>query len=51
LLTDSDDYESLESSAKKMIHSKIQSLVLAEEAKKGKLAQKENIVAKVHEFL
>jgi preprotein translocase subunit SecA len=51
LLTNSEDYEALESSAKDMIYSKVKALILAEEAKGWKLADKENIVVKVHTFL
>lgn len=51
LLNNSEDIDALETSAKEMIYAKIRSLVLAEEAKLWKAALKENIVAKVHEFL
>ena len=51
LLSSSDDYESLETQAKEMIHAKIKSLVLALEAKGEEYAKKENIVSEVHEFL
>lgn len=51
LLTNSEESEILELSAKEMIHSKVQSIVLAEEAKWGKSALTDNIVSKIHDFL
>lgn len=51
LLSNIDSHEELEKSASEMIHAKVKSLVLAQEAKGEPHSNKENIVAKVHEFL
>ena len=51
LLGNSEQGEELELSAKEIIYNKVRSIVLAQEAKAGVFAEKENIVSSVHAFL
>ncbi len=51
LLQNSEDKESLESSAREIIYNKVKNIVVAEQVKWGKMALNESITKKVHEFL
>ena len=51
ILASSENSEDLEKSVADMVYAQVQRIVIAEEAKWGKHARKDNIVNKVHEFL